>query len=190
MRPSRWPSTCRGSVDAFVTEMNAAAQALGMQGSAFRNPHGLPARGHYTTAHDLALLAKTIISRVSGFLQPLRRARVQLQRHRPAQSQRAAVARRERRRPENGLHLRRRLLPRHFGCARRHASHRRRSRGAECPLTKRRRAKAARVRLHELRDPQALLGGTSTRQRARLGRRARVRRLGAHRRRVRHDPAR
>lgn len=56
-----------GSVDAFVTEMNAAAQALGMQGSAFRNPHGLPARGHYTTAHDLALLAKTIIGEFPDF---------------------------------------------------------------------------------------------------------------------------
>ena len=49
-----------GSVDLFVGEMNAAAQALGMQNSAFRNPHGLPARGHYTTAHDLALLAKAV----------------------------------------------------------------------------------------------------------------------------------
>jgi D-alanyl-D-alanine carboxypeptidase (penicillin-binding protein 5/6) len=56
-----------GSVDAFVGEMNAAAQALGMQSSVFRNPHGLPARGHYTTAHDLALLARAIISEFPDF---------------------------------------------------------------------------------------------------------------------------
>jgi D-alanyl-D-alanine carboxypeptidase (penicillin-binding protein 5/6) len=56
-----------GSVDAFVGEMNAAAAALGMQSSTFRNPHGLPARGHYTTAHDLALLAKAIIDEFPGF---------------------------------------------------------------------------------------------------------------------------
>jgi D-alanyl-D-alanine carboxypeptidase (penicillin-binding protein 5/6) len=56
-----------GSVDAFVTEMNAAAQRLGMQNSAFRNPHGLPARGHYTTAHDLAILARAIIGEFPDF---------------------------------------------------------------------------------------------------------------------------
>jgi len=56
-----------GSVDAFVAEMNDAAQKLGMQNSVFRNPHGLPARGHYTTAHDLALLAKAIIDEFPEF---------------------------------------------------------------------------------------------------------------------------
>jgi D-alanyl-D-alanine carboxypeptidase (penicillin-binding protein 5/6) len=56
-----------GSVDAFVAEMNAAAQALGMRGSTFRNPHGLPARGHYSTARDLALLARAIISEFPEF---------------------------------------------------------------------------------------------------------------------------
>jgi D-alanyl-D-alanine carboxypeptidase (penicillin-binding protein 5/6) len=47
--------------------MNAAAKELGMQHSVFRNPHGLPARGHYTTAHDLALLAKAIIDGFPNF---------------------------------------------------------------------------------------------------------------------------
>jgi len=56
-----------GSVDSFVGEMNAAAHALGMQHTVFRNPHGLPARGHYTTAHDLALLAKAIIEEYPDF---------------------------------------------------------------------------------------------------------------------------
>ena len=50
-----------GSVDAFVAEMNGAAASLGMTNSAFRNPHGLPARGHFTTARDLAVLARAII---------------------------------------------------------------------------------------------------------------------------------
>ncbi len=56
-----------GSVDAFVEEMNEAAKALGMNNSVFRNPHGLPARGHYTTARDLAVLAKAIISEFPDF---------------------------------------------------------------------------------------------------------------------------
>lgn len=50
-----------GSVDAFVEEMNATAAVLGMQESTFRNPHGLPARGHVSTARDLALLARALI---------------------------------------------------------------------------------------------------------------------------------
>jgi serine-type D-Ala-D-Ala carboxypeptidase (penicillin-binding protein 5/6) len=56
-----------GSVDAFVAEMNAAAKELGMQSSVFRNPHGLPARGHYTTARDLAVLARAIIGEFPDF---------------------------------------------------------------------------------------------------------------------------
>jgi len=56
-----------GSVDAFVGEMNAAAQKLGMRNSVFKNPHGLPARGHYTTARDLAVLAKAIIDEFPDF---------------------------------------------------------------------------------------------------------------------------
>jgi D-alanyl-D-alanine carboxypeptidase (penicillin-binding protein 5/6) len=51
-----------GSVDAFVVRMNAVAKKLGMNHSQWRNPHGLPARDHYTTAHDLAILAKAIIA--------------------------------------------------------------------------------------------------------------------------------
>ena len=56
-----------GSVDAFVIEMNAAAQKLGMRNTVFKNPHGLPARGHYTTARDLAVLAKAIIDEFPDF---------------------------------------------------------------------------------------------------------------------------
>lgn len=56
-----------GSVDAFVAEMNATAKRLGLAHSVFRNPHGLPARGHYTTARDLAALSKAIIAEFPDF---------------------------------------------------------------------------------------------------------------------------
>jgi D-alanyl-D-alanine carboxypeptidase (penicillin-binding protein 5/6) len=51
-----------GSVDAFVDLMNEKAAALGMQSSVFKNPTGLPARGHVSSAHDMAILAKAIIA--------------------------------------------------------------------------------------------------------------------------------
>jgi serine-type D-Ala-D-Ala carboxypeptidase (penicillin-binding protein 5/6) len=51
-----------GSVEAFVALMNAEAETLGMTHSVFRNPTGLPARGHHSSAHDLGVLAKAIIS--------------------------------------------------------------------------------------------------------------------------------
>jgi serine-type D-Ala-D-Ala carboxypeptidase (penicillin-binding protein 5/6) len=46
-----------GSVPAFVAMMNQRAQQLGLTHTHFINPHGLGAPGHYTTAHDLAILA-------------------------------------------------------------------------------------------------------------------------------------
>ena len=51
-----------GSEDAFVESMNQYAAALGLQDTAYRNPTGLPARGHYSTARDLAVLAKALIA--------------------------------------------------------------------------------------------------------------------------------
>jgi D-alanyl-D-alanine carboxypeptidase (penicillin-binding protein 5/6) len=56
-----------GSTQTFVAAMNVAARSLGMHNSAFRNPHGLPARGHYTTARDMAILAKAIIEEFPEF---------------------------------------------------------------------------------------------------------------------------
>jgi D-alanyl-D-alanine carboxypeptidase (penicillin-binding protein 5/6) len=43
-----------GSLDAFVELMNPKSQELGMIRSRFLNPHGLPAKGHITTARDMA----------------------------------------------------------------------------------------------------------------------------------------
>lgn len=45
-----------GSVQAFADMMNDKARALGMTGSAFQNPNGLDAEGHYSTARDMAAL--------------------------------------------------------------------------------------------------------------------------------------
>ncbi len=49
---------CAGSVDAFVARMNARARELGMTGTHFVNPHGYHDPEHYTTARDLAILAR------------------------------------------------------------------------------------------------------------------------------------
>lgn len=50
-----------GSEAAFASLMNAYAKKIGMKASHFVNPHGLPAPGHITTAHDLALLGRALI---------------------------------------------------------------------------------------------------------------------------------
>lgn len=50
-----------GSVDAFADVMNQHAKRLGMTNTHYVNPHGLPDPDHYTTARDLATLARAII---------------------------------------------------------------------------------------------------------------------------------
>jgi serine-type D-Ala-D-Ala carboxypeptidase (penicillin-binding protein 5/6) len=50
-----------GSEPAFVEQMNREAQRLGMKDTRFANSTGLPSLGHYSTAHDLALLAAALI---------------------------------------------------------------------------------------------------------------------------------
>jgi hypothetical protein len=47
-----------GSEEGFVAMMNAKAQALGLRDTQFKNPHGLDADGHYSSAYDLAMLAR------------------------------------------------------------------------------------------------------------------------------------
>ncbi len=42
-----------GNVAEFSTRMNDTAQKAGALNSNFKNPHGLPCKGHYTTARDL-----------------------------------------------------------------------------------------------------------------------------------------
>lgn len=47
-----------GSNQAFADKMNAKAAALGCTNTHFTNPHGLNDPDHYTTAHDMALIAR------------------------------------------------------------------------------------------------------------------------------------
>lgn len=46
-----------GSVDGFAEMMNETAARLGLKNSHFVNPHGLDAEEHYSSAHDLAVIA-------------------------------------------------------------------------------------------------------------------------------------
>lgn len=46
-----------GSIEAFARKMNEKAALLGAEDTFFVNPHGLPAKGHHTTARDLSIIA-------------------------------------------------------------------------------------------------------------------------------------
>ena len=50
-----------GSEGAFVAQMNQRAQELGMADTTFLNCTGLPAQGHLTSAHDIALMSRELI---------------------------------------------------------------------------------------------------------------------------------
>ena len=50
-----------GSEDAFVEKMNARAAELGMNDTHFVNACGLPAAGHVSSAHDIALMSRELI---------------------------------------------------------------------------------------------------------------------------------
>lgn len=50
-----------GSEAAFVRMMNERAAQLGATHTHFANPHGLTAPDHYTTARDLATIARTVV---------------------------------------------------------------------------------------------------------------------------------
>jgi D-alanyl-D-alanine carboxypeptidase (penicillin-binding protein 5/6) len=52
-----------GSVDGFVAQMNHKARELGMFNSNFLNPNGLPAKGQFTTARDMLVLASKYLRR-------------------------------------------------------------------------------------------------------------------------------
>lgn len=49
--------TVGGTTENFVAQMNAQAARLGMTSTRYVNPNGLPGKGQYTTARDLAVLA-------------------------------------------------------------------------------------------------------------------------------------
>jgi D-alanyl-D-alanine carboxypeptidase len=50
-----------GDMETFVGEMNARAAQLGLVGTRFINPHGLPGEGQHTTAKDMARLAAALM---------------------------------------------------------------------------------------------------------------------------------
>ncbi|WP_078380105.1 D-alanyl-D-alanine carboxypeptidase family protein [Sutcliffiella halmapala] len=50
-----------GSEEAFVEKMNAKAKELGLENTLFQNPTGLPAKNHYSTASDMAVIAKELL---------------------------------------------------------------------------------------------------------------------------------
>ena len=49
-----------GSVAGFAQQMNFRARSLGMSNSNFLNPHGLTQEGQYSTARDIAVLARYV----------------------------------------------------------------------------------------------------------------------------------
>jgi D-alanyl-D-alanine carboxypeptidase (penicillin-binding protein 5/6) len=53
--------TAAGSVGRFSRAMDAESRRLGLRRSAWRNPHGLDARGHRSTPFDLAVLARAVL---------------------------------------------------------------------------------------------------------------------------------
>lgn len=51
-----------GSEDDFVSQMNRKAQELGMKDTTFKNCNGLDEDGHLTSAYDVALMSRALIS--------------------------------------------------------------------------------------------------------------------------------
>lgn len=50
-----------GSEEAFVEMMNKKVKELGLKNTVFKNTTGLPVEGHYSTAHDMAIIAKELL---------------------------------------------------------------------------------------------------------------------------------
>ena len=50
-----------GTEGMFVSMMNERAKQLGLTDTNFKNPHGLDAAEHYSSAYDMALIAKELV---------------------------------------------------------------------------------------------------------------------------------
>lgn len=50
-----------GSETVFVNQMNKKAKELGLKNTNFKNPHGLDAADHYSSARDMSLIAKELV---------------------------------------------------------------------------------------------------------------------------------
>lgn len=52
-----------GSEEAFVNQMNAKAKELGMNDTTFKNCHGIDEDGHVTSAYDIALMSRELLTK-------------------------------------------------------------------------------------------------------------------------------
>lgn len=52
-----------GSHENFVAMMNAKAKELGMENTNFMNAHGIDEEGHYTSAKDIAIMSRELITK-------------------------------------------------------------------------------------------------------------------------------
>ena len=50
-----------GTEDNFVKMMNDRAKKLGLKDTNFKNPHGLDSSNHYSSAYDMAMIAKELV---------------------------------------------------------------------------------------------------------------------------------
>lgn len=50
-----------GSEEAFIDKMNDKVKELGLKSTFFKNTTGLPESGHYSTAYDMAIMAKELL---------------------------------------------------------------------------------------------------------------------------------
>ena len=50
-----------GTEEGFVNMMNEKAKELGLKNTNFKNPHGLTAANHYSSAYDMAMIAKELV---------------------------------------------------------------------------------------------------------------------------------
>ena len=50
-----------GSEEAFVEKMNKKVKELGLNETHFKNPTGLPSKEHYSSAHDMSMMAKELL---------------------------------------------------------------------------------------------------------------------------------
>lgn len=56
-----------GTEDAFVNMMNNRAKELGLKDTNFKNPHGLDTANHYSSAYDMAMIAKELVKHEEVF---------------------------------------------------------------------------------------------------------------------------
>ena len=56
-----------GTEEMFVKMMNDKVKELGLKNTNFKNPHGLDAANHYSTAYDMAMIAKELIKHEKVF---------------------------------------------------------------------------------------------------------------------------